>query len=641
MLHKNITYYGKKDDLPGSKDIRAGHLEMIYEKGFLRYINFGNEEVIRMIYFAVRDPDWVTIEGTIKNEKLALTHDGFNISYQSIHKKGDIDIVFNCNITGIDPGKIRFELEGISRTDFWKNRIGFCILHPIVECMGKPCAIGHWNGSGTAGSFPQMIAPHQPFMNIRTMQWKVTESVDAIVRMEGEVFESEDQRNWTDASYKTYGTPLGIPFPVRLRAGERIHQIISLEIIPEKAVRLSTKSNRQELTLEIIDKGGGIRLPAIGTGESSFYPDPEGQSPELVKKLDLDHLRVEVDLANGYLETRIAAIKKQQQAFSLPLMLVIFTDDEPGEAFERQIRKLGELPEVRYVILFDRNKRTTPGKVIHTLGDKVRQHFPGVLLGAGTNMYFTELNRERVSPDKLDFLVYSINPQVHAFDNRSLTETLEAQSYTVHSAKAFSAGRDIVVSPVTLKPRFNPDATGAGPPVGTVKLPCRVDERQMSLFGAGWTLGSLKYLAEAGVKVITYYETCGWRGLLQGMKPSPSMDAFHAVAGDVFPLYLVFKWMKKYKDFPVVKVRSSDPLVFDGLCFYRDKRYNLFLSNFTAETIKIRVKDYPGKYIHQSLDADNVAVFRKNPETISREPGRIVHKIVLKPFSINRIILSA
>jgi hypothetical protein len=34
-------------------------------------------------------------------------------------------------------------------------------------------------------------------------------------RMEGDTYETEDQRNWTDASYKTYVRPLPCPGPTR------------------------------------------------------------------------------------------------------------------------------------------------------------------------------------------------------------------------------------------------------------------------------------------------------------------------------------------------------------------------------------------------------------------------------------------
>ena len=42
---------------------------------------------------------------------------------------------------------------------------------------------------------------------------------EATVRFHGEVFESEDQRNWGDYSFKTYSTPQARPKPVAVAPG--------------------------------------------------------------------------------------------------------------------------------------------------------------------------------------------------------------------------------------------------------------------------------------------------------------------------------------------------------------------------------------------------------------------------------------
>ena len=132
-------------------------------------------------------------------------------------------------------------------------------------------------------------------------------------------------------------------------------------------------------------------------------------------------------------------------------------------------------------------------------------------VGGGTNIYFNELNRNRPDPERLDVIAYSVNPQIHAFDELSLVESLEAQGETARSARAFSPSTPVVVTPVTLRPRFNAvavieETTEQG------GLPRQVDPRQMSLFGAAWTVGSVKSLAEAGAAAMTYFETTGWRG---------------------------------------------------------------------------------------------------------------------------------
>ncbi len=73
------------------------------------------------------------------------------------------------------------------------------------------------------------ISPDQPFKESRD-PLDTPSGVEADVRFEGDLFEMEDQRNWTDASFKTYCTPLRNPYPVRLEAGATVHQAIHLRL---------------------------------------------------------------------------------------------------------------------------------------------------------------------------------------------------------------------------------------------------------------------------------------------------------------------------------------------------------------------------------------------------------------------------
>ena len=139
----------------------------------------------------------------------------------------------------------------------------------------------------------------------------------------------------------------------------------------------------------------------------------------------------------------------------------------------------------------------------------------------------------------LDLVCYSINPQVHAFDNASLAETLAAQAVTVASARQFAGALPLAITPITLRPRFNPNATAPEPAPAPGELPRQVDVRQMSLFGAGWTAGSLKYLCASGAASLTYYETSGWRGVMELASGAPLPERFRSLPGGVFPLYHV------------------------------------------------------------------------------------------------------
>ena len=101
-------------------------------------------------------------------------------------------------------------MDGEALSTLRKNRIGFCILHPMA-CAGLPCTISHVDGSVERGAFPTYISPHQPFVEFDAITHEMP-GLTAELRLSGDTFEMEDQRNWTDASFKTYSTPLRLPF---------------------------------------------------------------------------------------------------------------------------------------------------------------------------------------------------------------------------------------------------------------------------------------------------------------------------------------------------------------------------------------------------------------------------------------------
>src|SRR3546814_1455693 len=71
-----------------------------------------------------------------------------------------------------------------------------------------------------------------------------------------------------------------------------------------------------------------------------------------------------------------------------------------------------------------------------------RRAFPGIALGGGMFSYFTELNRKRPPVGLLDFVSHATCPIVHAADDRSVIQTLEAIPH-------IEIGRAHVCTPVT------------------------------------------------------------------------------------------------------------------------------------------------------------------------------------------------
>jgi phosphomannomutase len=84
-------------------------------------------------------------------------------------------------------------------------------------------------------------------------------------------------------------------------------------------------------------------------------------------------------------------------------------------------------PPVHAWLIFHVGAHSTAERWLRLAREQLSGYNPAALFGGGANANFTELNRARPSLDPLDLLCYSINPQVHAFDNASLAETLAAQ----------------------------------------------------------------------------------------------------------------------------------------------------------------------------------------------------------------------
>ena len=172
-------------------------------------------------------------------------------------------------------------------------------------------------------------------------------------------------------------------------------------------------------------------------------------------------------------------------------------------------------------------------------------------------MYFAELNRTPPDVSMMDVLAYSIMPQLHAEDDLSLIETLEAQGETVRTALVHSGGKPIAVGPITLRPRKDTYGLIGPAPNG---LPFQVDVRQISALLAAWTLGSVKYCAEAGASSLTYFETIGWRGIVESDSGPLLPDIFPSTPGMVFPVHEVFRELAHHKEAQIVACTSSAAL---------------------------------------------------------------------------------
>jgi hypothetical protein len=249
------------------------------------------------------------------------------------------------------------------------------------------------------------------------------------------------------------------------------------------------------------------------------------------------------------------------------------------------------------------------------------------------------LNRATLPLAAMDVATYTINPQVHAFDNASLTETLAAQAETVRSARAIVGERPIAVGPITLAPRFNPNATGAEVTLPEGALPPSVDYRQPSLFAAGWLTGSIDALANAGADALTYFETTGWKGLIERSDHPLRVHAFHSWPGMVFPAYHVLADVAEFAGGKTLPVSVSDPLRIQALALRDGSRVRLVLANMRDEeaTVTLDVAGLQG-VTQRALNAGTVFLAASNAGAFRESATPIVTTgeltMTLPPFGL-------
>ena len=497
--------------------LNAGPVEVHYENGFLRTLTINGQEVLRMIYFALRDRDWNTAHVAVANETIRSETDTFVIRYEWQTDDLGIRMAGNVQIEGLTDGTISFDFFGKALTDFWRNRVGICVLHPIDGLAGQPCQIESPDDQTTIASFPDLISPYQPFLNVQALRWTMVDGQSCRVDFSGDVFETEDQRNWTDASYKTYCTPLERPYPAEVRAGTEIRQRIVFSIptppVGEQATTIQADS-APPATLT-----NSIR---IGLGQRSDGPGLSSAEAQALQQIDLSHMRADVWFSKDDWTADLLRAMQDAYLLNVPLELATFFGTDAAAEARRLVEFLQQHTVAVYsILLFQADTSITTDALLNTVVPVLRASLPNVLLGGGTDGNFVDLNRYRFNFDVVDFVTYSINPQVHAFDDQTLMENVAGQAYTVRSARVLSGGKPVHISPVTLRPRYNPDAAP-----GTVRATPPTDPRLTTVFGAEWTRRSIQILTQAGAASATYYETHGPRGLVNGSEAYPVFDVF-------------------------------------------------------------------------------------------------------------------
>jgi D-apionolactonase len=594
-----IRLYGTDEPVEPPRILRAGPLTVEFEAGNLRHIRYHGREMIRAVSFVVRDKNWGTYAPQIGRLHLLEEPEVFRLSYEATVKEGEEEFRYSAAIEGKSDGSLRFSAKGTAISDFLTNRSGFVVLHPIEGVAGAECTIEHVDGTMEETRFPLLIDPVQPMTDLRAIKHEFLPGLNVDCRMEGDTFEMEDQRNWTDASYKTYVRPLALPWPYLIAKSETIDQKVTL-IVSGRASQI--ESVEGGLSITIGRPMSGSIMPPLGLGLDPKNLEATEQNLSVLRQASPSHLVCYYDPRLGHSRADLQRVAAIGRALGTELWLEFIVPSV--DHFERDIQDLGravrglDYPFATVMISPAPDlKCTLPGSPwppcppLEGCYRALRAVLPEARIGGGMASFFTELNRRRPPVALLDLVTFTTVAIFHAGDDRSAMEGLESLPYLAKSVKTFIDGKPYHVGPSAIGLRMNP--YGEAPmanPRNIRQAMNGMDPRQRGLFAAAWTVGFVARFAQGGAAALTLGGIVGEFGIAyaKGDYPQPWFDD----AGGVYPVFHAVKGLAALHGQPLVDLAISNPREVQAIAVERDGQIEVWLANLTdqTETVELRPK---------------------------------------------------
>jgi hypothetical protein len=372
--------------------LRAGPVTALLDGIDVRYVRIGSTELVRRIYVAIRDRNWNTIAGDVSDLEVHERDESFDVRFRCRHTSADLELSWTGTITGDAGGRIVYAFAGLAERDLEYNRIGICVHHPWRETAGRPFRARTPDGE-LQGAFPSLIGPqriedgvyHPLFPSFDRLEVELVEGGSVLFEFEGDLWETEDHRNWTDANFKTYSTPISLGFPHRLEEGQAIVQQVI--VTPSGIAAAGDASGPVALR---IGAPTGTRVPAVGLGMASDGQPLSEREVEVLKALAPAHLRVESWLDRDGWSEAVAAAQKTARQIGCSLELSLHLRPEYADRLPGLASQLADGPPVDRVLVILAGGRTstpeetTPPELVDLVRGALGEALPQAAFVGGT-----------------------------------------------------------------------------------------------------------------------------------------------------------------------------------------------------------------------------------------------------------------
>ena len=624
----SLIIFGTDEPVPADRQFNAGALSLHLVDGAIRRLCWHGVEVVRGISCPIRDENWATHASVLANESITETPEGFEIRQVRLVADGAlrIDLIFKA---GSD-GTFHAVAEMSAAREFVTNRAGFTLLHPLRGVAGNALGLTHPDGAKTASLFPLLISPNQVADRISGLRHSVDE-IDIDIAFTGEVFEMEDQRNWSDASFKTYCRPLSLPRPYRLQAGDVQRQEIQVRLqgVPAKSTALQVSAPAK---LALVAAGETVPRLAVAMEEGTLPV-----APALCRLLGPAILQLRVTPQSA------AAVCESAAALAIPaeieLEIVVPSISDPQPALARvaadckraalAVARVVALPE-SYLNSYQPGGPWPAGPTPQDLAPHVRAAFPRAGIGGGVLTYFPELNRCR--PGSCDYVTHGSSAIVHAADDWSVRENLEGLSHILESGRALAGNRDYRLGLVAIGMRSNPYGAGVVENIQQNRVAMAgADPRQRGLFAAAWAVGAAAATEGHGVSSLALSALVGPFGAIH--RQEAWAQPGYQEDGMVYPVFHVLRFLSAMGGAARLSMRSAG----NGIAGVASEDY-LIIANLGTNASSVQL---PRDAEIRTLNAGSFQSAIYDPLWLDTAPAAHGAHVTLTPLSIAFVRMAA